>query len=60
MEVQSITQEELLSKLYIFFQAFWIMLGLFAISKIFWFVVYEFKEKNGGDKYFKYGKKGFK
>lgn len=33
-----------------------IMLGLWAISKLFWMVVYEYRWKGAGDDYLRYGK----
>ena len=41
-----------------YFEALWITLGVFVISKLFWMNVYELRYYNGaGDDYLQYGKK---
>lgn len=42
------------------FSSFWIMAGLFVLSKLFWAVYYEWKENEGGVNYLRYGKEFFK
>jgi len=46
-----------LSEPYRLIQAFFIICGLYADSKLFWMVIYEYKNKDDGEKYLKYGKK---
>jgi len=46
-----------LNNLNTLFSSIMIMLGLFAVAKIFWMVVYEYRWRGAGDDYLRYGKK---
>jgi len=45
----------MLNNLYDYFQAFFIICGIWVIGKFFWMIVYEIKYKMG-DEYMRFGK----
>ena len=46
-----------LTEPYRLIDAFFIFCGLYADSKLFWMIIYEYKKEGDGEKYLKYGKK---